>query len=130
MSIDQYWDHRVLIHRENPDQDDYGDTIPNWTAVPVPAGLNATAHRVWSGNMQDQGPGEIQGTMRQWYLDAGFDVRERDVLQVVQGPYPENGKLYRVESVSPATGPLVVHHYEVMATVARFTLLQPEAEVS
>lgn len=131
MSILPFCDHRVLVHRENPDQDEYGDTVRNWTAVAVPDGLNATLNRNWSGNMADQGPGDIQSTTRQWFLLPGFTVRERDVLQVVTAPTgsQEAGRLYRVESVSAATMPIEVHHWEVIASVARPTLLQTEAEV-
>jgi hypothetical protein len=49
--------------------------------------------------------------MRQWFLVAGFDPRERDVMQVAEGP--EAPGLWRIESVTRPTNPMTVHHLEV-----------------
>lgn len=135
MSIARFCDHRVVIYRydaANPDYDEFRDIIPNWQPLTVPAGLNATVQRNWGGDLNDAGPGEIQGTKRHWFLLPGFDVRERDVLQVVSGPprSEEVGRLYRVESVSAGTRPIELHHWEVMASVAEPNILQVEAETS
>jgi hypothetical protein len=134
MAITDYFDHRVLVYRydaENPDRDEFNDIIPNWELLSAPAGLNGTLQRNPSGTMEDQGPGEIQIIPRHWFIHRDFDVKERDVLKVESGPNPhEVGRLYRVEEARPATGPVTIHHWEVLATIARPNILEEVPEVS
>lgn len=117
MGITHLVDHRLLCWRpaDPPLKDEFGDVVDAFDPVPVPDGLNARPNQLWSGNLQDHGPGEQQGAMRQWFLVLGFDAQERDVLEVESGP--EAGKLLRVESVTKPTNPFAVHHLEVNVTV-------------
>lgn len=113
--IQHLCDHRVLVYRTTPDQNEFGDNEDVWTALEVPAGLNARPNQDWLGNLQDHGPGETQATLERWFLLTGFDIRERDVLLVESGP--KAGLLYRVHSVDPQTNPHTVHHLQVNVEV-------------
>lgn len=116
MSIASRADHRVLVWRNLPAQNELGDNDDDWQPIAVPAGLNAHADLAWSGLMQDRGPGEQQAAYRRWFLVLGFDVRERDVLEVVEGQ--EAGKLLKVHSVMKGTNYLgLLRHYEVNVEV-------------
>jgi hypothetical protein len=113
--------HRAVLHRETATRDRFGDTVVTWTQHTTPAGLNARPDQNWSGTLQDSGPGDQQAGMRRWFLLAGFDVGERDVLQVVSGP--EAPVLLRVQSVTkPTQTSPAVHHIEVNVEVWQGTL--------
>lgn len=124
MSIARLCDHRLVVYRASAYRDALQDVVEVWQALPAPAGLNARPNQAWSGSLQDRGPGEQQGTMRQWFLLPGFDVAERDVLKVEGGP--EAPALLRVESVTRPTNPHSVHHIEVNVTVWAGTLPDDE----
>lgn len=126
MSIAKLFDHRVVVYRSTVTQDELQDPIAVWGPLPAPVGRNARPNQAWSGSLQDHGPGEQQGAMRQWFLHKGFDVAERDVLEVVSGPEAPN--LLRVESVTRPTAPIVLHHLEVNVTVWDGTVTTPAVE--
>jgi hypothetical protein len=111
MSINHLCDSRVVVYRTTPDRDEFGDTVDVWTALAVPAGLNARPNQDWLGNLQDPGPGERQAMLERWFLVLGFDIRERDVIKVESGP--KVGLLYRVHSVDIQTNPHQPHHLQV-----------------
>lgn len=120
MSIAALCDHRAVVYRPRPEsdpstRDELGDVLAVFDPLTAPAGLNCRPNQNWSGNLQDNGPGEQQGAMRQWFLVAGFDVAERDVLSIESGP--ESPVLLKVESVTRPTAPLTLHHYEVNVSV-------------
>lgn len=115
MSIKGLLDHRGVIYRNTVTRDELRDTNPHWAPLSAPAGKNCRPNQNWSGSLQDAGPGEKQSALRQWFLDAGFDVQERDVLQIVEGP--EIGALLWIESVTRPTAPRMVHHLEVNVRV-------------
>lgn len=120
-------DHRVVVYRENAVRDEFGDTVPVWTALTAPSGRNARATLTESGTLTDYGPGEQQAPHQRWFLLPAFDVRERDVLSVDAGARAP--RLLRVEKVIPATHPRSVHHIEVDVTEWAGRLTEP-AEVS
>ncbi len=107
--------HRAELWRATATVDSLGDRIETWVPQVVPDGMNCRPNQAWSGSLQDRGPGEQQRALRQWFLLCGFDVRERDVLEITCGP--EEGVLLRVESVTPTTDPRRVHHIEVNVEV-------------
>lgn len=115
MSIEDLCDHRGVIYRPRTGaeevRDELGDVLPVFDALPAPTGLNCRPNQSWSGNLEDRGPGERQGSTQQWFLLPDFSVRERDVLSVESGPLA--GLLLRIHSVSPCTDPEELHHYEV-----------------
>ena len=115
MSFLALCNHRGVIHRPpGPDEaprDELQDVQETFTALPAPPGLNCRPNQNWSGVLQDHGPGEQQAAHRQWFLVAEFDARERDVLEVTEGP--EAPLLLRIVSVSKPAAPLVTHHLEV-----------------
>lgn len=104
-------DHSVVLYRATTTRDGFGDTVESWVAQDGPSAFNARPNQNWSGDLQDPGPGEKQRSLRQWFLVAEFDVRERDVMSVVDGP--EAGALLRVVSVSRTTAGRTLHHHEV-----------------
>lgn len=108
-------DHRGVVYRVTETRDELKDVVEVWAALPAPAGLNCRPNQNWSGNLQDNGPGEQQGALRQWFLMPAFDVRERDVLRIEEGP--ESVKLLRVLSKTSPTAPIDVHHHEVNVEV-------------
>jgi hypothetical protein len=126
MSFAGLMNHRAVVYRATETKDELEDAVLVWTALPAPAGLNCRPNQDWSGNLQDNGPGEQQGAMRQWFLLPGFDVRERDVISIEGGA--EAGLLLRVHSVVPVTAPVVVHHFEVNVEVWQGSLTEPAME--
>jgi hypothetical protein len=108
-------DHRGIVYRATETRDELADAVLVWDALPVPAGLNCRPNQNWSGTLQDRGPGEQQDALRQWFLVAGFDIQERDVLSVVDGP--EAPVLLRILSVDHPTAGIVLHHIEVNVEV-------------
>lgn len=115
MSIATLFDHRVVVYRAGTARDELQDVVETWEPLTAPVGKNARPNQGWSGALQDHGPGQQQGAMRQWFLQKAFDVAERDVLAVEEGP--EAGLRLKVESVTRPTAPLLVHHLEVNVTV-------------
>lgn len=114
-TIERLYQHNVTVYRATVTRDDFGGTVEEWVGQDAPAGsngFNARPDQNWSGAQQDHGPGEQQGARRRWFLHRDFDVEERDVLSVEEGP--EAPVLLRVESVTLPTrrGP-AVHHIEV-----------------
>jgi len=120
MSVASLCDHRGIVNRATLTPDALGDNVETWAALPAPAGLNCRPNQAWSGNLQDHGPGEQPGAMRQWFLVAGFDVQERDVISVEEGP--EAPVLLRVQSVTRPTASKAVHHIEVNVEVWKGSL--------
>lgn len=116
MTIRGLFNHRAVAYRATVTRDDFGGTVEAWVAQPAPPGRNCRPDQNWSGAQQDHGPGEQQGATRRWFLHRGFDVAERDVLSVIEGP--EAPVLLRVESVTKPTrrGP-AVHHVEINVEV-------------
>jgi hypothetical protein len=104
-------DHRARVHRATELRDELADVVSLWEALPAPDGLNCRPASPWAGQLQDRGPGEQQSERRTWFLVAEFDVQERDVLEVFEGPAAP--ALLRVLGVTRATAPIVVHHLEV-----------------
>lgn len=115
MGIQHLCDHRAVVYRSTPVRDELGGTVDVWAALTAPDGLNCRPNQNWSGTQQDHGPGLQQGSARQWFLVAEFDVRELDVLSIESGP--EAPKLLRVLSVAKPTAPLELHHIEVNVEV-------------
>jgi len=115
MGIASLCDHRGTVYRSTPARDELGDTVEVWSALAAPDGKNCRPNQNWSGGLQDHGPGEQQSAERQWFLVAEFDVQERDVLSIEDGP--EAPKLLRILSVTKPTAPLEVHHIEVNVEV-------------
>jgi hypothetical protein len=114
-TIERLYQHNAVVYRATTTRDDFGGTVQAWVAQDAPTGsngYNARPDQNWSGAQQDHGPGEQQGAKRRWFLHRGFDVAERDVLSVEEGP--EAPVLLYVESVTKPTriGP-AVHHHEV-----------------
>jgi hypothetical protein len=110
--IARLMNHRAVLYREASTRDRFGDTVVTWAVQAVPSGLNARPDQNWSGTLQDNGPGDQPAGMRRWFLLSGFGVRERDVLDVVEGA--EAPKRLRVESVTkPTTTSPAVHHIEI-----------------
>lgn len=122
--IADFWNHRGVVYRGTETRDELQDVVTVWDALTAPKGLNCRPNQDWSGALQDHGPGEQQGATRQWFLDAGFAVRERDVLSVESGP--EAPVLLRVLSVTPCTDPIEVHHFEVNVEVWHGSLTEAE----
>lgn len=121
MGIQALCDHHGVVYRPVETRDELQDTVLVYTALAAPTGLNCRPNQNWSGALQDHGPGEQQGAMRQWFLVAEFDVAERDVLLLTEGP--EAGLQVRVESVTKPTNPFGIHHLEVNGTVAHEDLV-------
>ena len=122
-------DSRGIVYRPTETRDELQDTVLVWTALTAPAGLNCRANQKWSGDLQDNGPGEQQGSLRQWFLVKDFDVQERDVIEVVSGP--EAPLQLRVVSVTKLTSLKrldVVHHIEVNVEVSHIDLTEPTVE--
>jgi hypothetical protein len=119
--------HRAIAYRATVTRDEFGGTVETWVETAgTPAGLNARPHQGWSGAQQDHGPGEQQGAMQVWFLHPGFDVAERDVLDVVQGVV--GPVRLRVESVTPQERRTPgKHHIEVNVEVWQGDLAEPEA---
>ena len=116
MSIAGLWNHRAVLYRATVTRDAYGGTVETWVAQPVPDGNNCRPNQAWSGSLQDHGPGEQQGAMRQWFVSSGFGAAERDVLSVEEGA--ESPLLLRVESVTlPTRRGGAAHHAEVNVQV-------------
>lgn len=132
MSIAELCDHRGIVYRPRPDTDDttrdeLGGVAALFDPLLAPDGLNCRPNQNWSGTLQDHGPGEQQNAQRTWYLVPEFDVKERDVLEIVAGP--NAGLTLRVMSVTPCTAPIEVHHIEVNVEVDKVDL-HPEDEES
>lgn len=117
MSIRRLYNHTVTVYRATPVRPPGGGgTVDEWDALDAPDGPNARPDQGWSGALQDHGPGEQQSAARRWFLHAGFDVAERDVIYVEEGP--EADIYLRVGSVTPqARMGSVVHHIEVNVEV-------------
>lgn len=126
MSVKALCDHRAIVYRAFVVRDELQDTVEIWEALPAPIGLNCRPNQNWSGTLQNPGPGEQQAAARQWFLVSGFDVEERDVLSVVEGP--EAPKLLRVQSVTRPTASVAVHHLEVNVEVWHGSLTEAEVE--
>lgn len=110
------FDHTVRVYRATTTEDALGDEVEAWAAQgTVPKYRNARPDQTWAGTLQDRGPGEEQAGKRVWYLKAGLDVGERDVLNVTAGP--ESPVQLRVLSVTKPTAPLAVHHLEANVEV-------------
>lgn len=124
VSIEALFNHRAIVYRGTETRDELQDVVTTWAALTAPNGLNCRPNQDWSGSLQDHGPGEQQGAMRQWFLHKDFDVRQRDVVSVVSGP--ESPVTLKVESVTPCTDPLEVHHYEVNVSVWHGSLVEDE----
>lgn len=104
--------HRATLHRPAEDNTT-GDPTVVWSTPVAPAGLNARPDQSWSGLLAGSPLGEVQASMRLWFLDAGFtDIAERDVLNVVSGP--EADTKWRIHSVTkPTKMTAAIHHVEV-----------------
>jgi hypothetical protein len=111
MSFEALCDHRAVVYRATTTRDGFGDTVETFVALPAPPGNNARPNQLWSGTLQNPGPGEIQAMKRQWFLILDFDVKERDLLRVVAGP--EAPDVLRIVSVTRPTAGAVLHHLEV-----------------
>lgn len=122
MSIAPLCDHRAIAYRATEVRDELQDVARIWDALDAPAGRNCRPNQAWSGVLQDHGPGEQPGSLRQWFLLPTFDVRERDVLSVESGP--EAPVLLWVHQVTRATNPLSVHHLEVNVAVWKGSLTE------
>jgi hypothetical protein len=118
MTIRRLFNHTVRVYRD-PAPEDARDALGFVSQSPLPvddSGVrNARPDQGWSGTLQDHGPGEQQAGLRRWFLAASLDVRERDVLSVVEGP--EAPLLLRVESVSKPANMTRHHHTEVNVSV-------------
>lgn len=101
--------HRVRVYRDAEGTDAFGSTSV-LTPGAIPEYNNARPDQAWSGDQQRAG-GEMQGAHRRWFLSAGVDVAERDVLEVLSGTEaPSN---LRVVSVTKVSGRRGLHHIEV-----------------
>lgn len=127
MSIEDFWNNTVWLHRELAAvdaRDTYGHAPA--TVYPVgaaPSGHNAMPDQSWGGSTADRGPGEQEGSVRRWYLDAALDVRSRDVLVVTAGN--ESGTSWRVEGIPTKVGsPQGVHHIEANASIFTGTVAE------
>lgn len=115
-SLKHLWDHRGVLYRAVAVRDEFGDTIEGWSEVTTPTGSNCRPNQTSAGNLADRGPGEQQAKELAWFMDKDFtDVEERDVLSIVTGP--KAGHKYRIVSVTLPTGPLAIHHVEIMGEV-------------
>lgn len=119
MSIERLFNHKVRVYRK-PELLASRQALGSTSKVPVavtsaPTRFNARPDQDWTGVQQDKGPGELQATKRRWFLDKGLDVRDRDILSVIEGP--EAGVNLEVESTVPTTNPRRVHHIEVNVDV-------------
>lgn len=115
MSFTALLDHRGVIYRATESRDGYNDVVQSWSALDAPDGMNCRADLGWSGVLQDQGAGEFQNAKRRWFLHKSFDVAERDVLSVIDGPNAPVNLL--IVGVTRATAPKALHHYEVNVEV-------------
>lgn len=119
-------DHRGIVYRSKETKDELQDVVRSWDPMTAPTGLNCHADRNWSGQLTMPGPGEQQTATQRWFLEPGFDVRERDVLSIVSGPRsPVN---LRVQSVTPCTMPVTLHHYEIVGDVSDVDLTEEPEE--
>lgn len=123
MSIASLCDHRAIVYRATELRDELQDAVASWSPLPPPAGKNCRPNQAWSGSLEDRGPGQQQAATRTWYLVPSFDVRERDVLSIVDGP--EAPLLVRVLSVNRPTAPMDIHHLEVEVEVWNGSVTAP-----
>lgn len=133
MSIERLFNHRAVVYGSTVTRDEFGGTIETWVALPAPTGpkgFNCAPHQSWAGAQQDHGPGEQQGATRVWFLHKGFDVKERDVVSVEEGP--ESPLYLRVESVtlpaSLARPGQPVNHQEINVEVWQGSIEDLEEE--
>jgi hypothetical protein len=87
MSIRHLCDHRVRIYRRAAqlDAELRSETLSYQPVAAAPARNNAKLNRP-RARTGDVGPGSAPIGERTVYMDAGADVEERDVLQVLSGP--------------------------------------------
>lgn len=119
MSIQRLFNHKVRVYRK-PELLASRGALGSTSKVPVAVGsaptrFNARPDQDWTGMQQDKGPGEVQATKRRWFLDKKLDVRDRDILSVIDGP--EAGLVLEVESTTKPANPRNVHHIEVNVDV-------------
>jgi hypothetical protein len=115
MTIRRSFDHRAELDREAPTRDSFNDVVVTWQSQSVPTGKNCRPDQAWAGVMQDSGPGERQTSRQRWFLDRGFEPRERDVLRVTAGNL--SGLRLRIVSVTPQNAGPRLHHHEVNVEV-------------
>lgn len=122
MSIERLFNSRALVYRAEveadgrPPRDEFGDNIDNLLPVAVPAGKNCRPDQSWNGSLVNHGPGEEQANARRWFLDKGFDVKERDIMVIESGP--DAPLRLRIIGVTPQWDRNSLHHYEVQAELA------------
>lgn len=115
MPIAHLCNHRAECYRRTAARSTLGDTTGTWEARPVPDGLNCRPNQSWLGTQVEPGPGELQGTTRQWFLLPDFPVAERDALKITEGA--EAGLQLRVLSVVPCHDAEGIHHLEIAGEV-------------
>ena len=119
MSIERLYNHNAVVWRATVTRDEFGGTTETWSELAVPVGsngYNCRPNQDWSGDQQDHGPGEQQSAKRQWFLHKDFDIAERDVLEVYEGP--EAPLFLDVLSEVPTTRITpAVHHIEINVEV-------------
>ena len=87
---------RVAVRRPVETADEYGDVVQ--TILPVAHTHVTTIHRSGAG-VRDYGAGDQPVKAGKTNARRGVDIRERDVLEVVQGD--ARGEVWRVVGVFP-----------------------------
>lgn len=126
-ALRRLWNHRAILYRSIESRDEFGDTVAEWVPQDTPPGKNCRTDETWAGAQDDRGPGERQAGERLWFLDRRFgDVRDRDVLEIVEGP--EAPMKIKVLSVNRPTNPREVHHFEINSEIFQGELTPAEDE--